>query len=44
MIQDPTTSEVADFFRERAARGSAEDFLRFLDSAANEPPREGDER
>lgn len=41
MIRDPTTPDAADLLR---GRGSAEDFLRFLDRAANEPPREGDER
>jgi uncharacterized protein (DUF1778 family) len=34
--------ETEAFFRARAARGDREAFLRFLDEAGNEPPRDGD--
>jgi uncharacterized protein (DUF1778 family) len=36
--------DTTEYFRERAARGSVSDFMKFLDMAGNEPPREGDER
>lgn len=36
--------ETEAFFRERAAGARRQDFLRFLDEAGDEPPREGDAR
>lgn len=35
--------DTATFFRERAARGSREAFLAFLDQAGDAPPKAGDE-
>lgn len=34
--------ETADYFRTRAARGRREDFLAYLDGAADQEPDEGD--
>jgi hypothetical protein len=34
--------ETENFFRDRAAKGTREAFLRFLDEAKDDPPDEGD--
>jgi uncharacterized protein (DUF1778 family) len=34
--------ETEEFFRMRASRGDRRAFLKFLDEAGDEPPREGD--